>query len=94
MEDPEGLDCTSKEVAAEAIFTVPAHSAEELVAKSIAPVKREYLRPPPVRSGDIKAEEKVVQNDGPAAAPILKEKKSKRQLKRERREVRNYVDSF
>ncbi|KAL8543190.1 hypothetical protein ACS0TY_003916 [Phlomoides rotata] len=86
MEDSEGLDSTSKDVAAaEAVLTVPAQSAEELVAKSIAPVKREYLRPPPVRNGDNKAEEKVVSNDGPSA-PILKEKKSKRQLKRERRE--------
>ncbi|PIM99835.1 tRNA-dihydrouridine synthase [Handroanthus impetiginosus] len=91
MEDPNVLDNTSKDVLAE--VPAPAKSqpsAEELVAKAIAPVKREFLRPPPLRACDgnnnNKADDKAsVQNDG-ASAPILKEKKSKRQQKRERRQ--------
>ncbi|CAA0807685.1 tRNA-dihydrouridine(47) synthase [Striga hermonthica] len=61
-------------------------SAEELVAKAIAPVKRAFLRPPPVRSCDDRSETGKADGKSAAAndAPILKEKKSKRQLKRER----------
>jgi len=68
---------------------------EELVAKAIAPVKREYFRPPPERSSEKKSDS-VSQSDGnqanddaksDASESIVKEKKSKRQLKRERREV-------
>lgn len=60
---------------------------EELVAKAIAPVKREFLRPPPLRPssnnhGGAVSEEKAE----PPQSAIVKEKKSKRQLKRERRE--------
>ncbi|CAK9315945.1 unnamed protein product [Citrullus colocynthis] len=75
------------------------HSAEngthltpqELVAKAIAPVKREFLRPPPVRSSsnNVKDAASTAKNDGnDKAAPssLVKEKKSKRQLKRERRQ--------
>ncbi|KAJ8446739.1 hypothetical protein Cgig2_002901 [Carnegiea gigantea] len=69
---------------------------EELVAKAIAPVKREFLRPPPVRSSEKKSDS-VLQSDvnqanvdakSDASKSIVKEKKSKRQLKRERREER------
>lgn len=69
---------------------------EELVAKAIAPVKREFLRPPPVRSSE-KNSDSVSQSDvnqanvdtkSDASKSIVKEKKSKRQLKRERREER------
>ncbi|CAN4107437.1 unnamed protein product [Withania somnifera] len=67
-------------------FTTP----EELVAKAIAPVKREYLRPPPSRTSTVNNNISVgVQNDDAAeakTAPIVKEKKSKRQMKRERRQ--------
>lgn len=64
---------------------------EELVARAIAPVKREFLRPPPVRpssspstnTNDDVSDEK----DKPAQSAVDKEKKSKRQLKRERRQV-------
>ncbi|KAK4378213.1 hypothetical protein RND71_000075 [Anisodus tanguticus] len=63
---------------------------EELVAKSIAPVKREYLRPPPSRPSTNNSNSTVgVENDDAAEAksgPILKEKKSKRQIKRERQQ--------
>lgn len=69
---------------------------EELVAKAIAPVKREFLRPPPVRSSE-KNSDSISQSDvnqanvdtkSDASKSIVKEKKSKRQLKRERREER------
>ncbi|KAL3613978.1 hypothetical protein CASFOL_042052 [Castilleja foliolosa] len=64
-------------------------SAEELVAKAIAPVKRDFLRPPPVRSSvnrndSNKADEKEKPEIDVVSAPMLKEKKSRRQLKRER----------
>lgn len=65
---------------------------EELVAKSKAPVKREYLRPPPSRPSTNNNNNTTVgvENDDAAEAkraPLLKDKKSKRQIKRERREV-------
>lgn len=70
-------------------------SAAELVAKSIAPVKREFLRPPPVRNGDRNADEREAPQEGSAtavaAAPLLKEKKSKRQWKRDRLQVSELV---
>lgn len=63
-------------------------SPEELVAKAIAPVKKEFLCPPPVRGDSTSAPN---QNEGVRehnkSAPLLKEKKSKRQLKRERLQV-------
>lgn len=58
---------------------------EELVAKAIAPVKWEFLRPPPSRTqNDAATEPKKADANQPG---IVKEKKSKRQLKRERRQV-------
>lgn len=55
---------------------------EELVAKAIAPVKREFLRPPPLRPcNDVASDSKST------PSTFVKEKKSKRQLKRERRQV-------
>lgn len=56
-------------------------SPEELVAKAIAPVKKEFLCPPPVRADSTSAP-----SHEQKSAPLLKEKKSKRQLKRERRQ--------
>lgn len=61
-------------------------SVEEMVAKSIVPVKKEFMCPAPNRlsndnngsSGD------AVPVSTTASAPVIKEKKSKRQLKRER----------
>ncbi|KAL5706559.1 tRNA-dihydrouridine(47) synthase [NAD(P)(+)] [Ranunculus cassubicifolius] len=49
--------------------SVPIQTAEELIAKAIAPVKKEFLQPP--RSNGV-------------SSSVIKEKKSKRQLKRER----------
>lgn len=65
---------------------------EDLVAKAIAPVKVEYLRPPPSRShstpeaGD--AVDEYVNEKKTAPSNVVKEKKSRRQLKRERQQVR------
>lgn len=62
---------------------------EELVARSIAPVKRNFLRPPPVRPCSSANRDGAVSEtkDKPAQSAVDKEKKSKRQLKRERRQV-------
>lgn len=64
---------------------------EELVAKAIAPVKREFLRPPPIRPCSNDANDV---GSGARSAPpssLLKEKKSKRQLKRERLQEKKSV---
>ena len=60
---------------------------EDLVAKAIAPVKREFLLPPPIRP--CSKDSNDVASDATKSAPsnLLKEKKSKRQLKRERLQV-------
>ncbi|KAL2927927.1 tRNA-dihydrouridine(47) synthase [NAD(P)(+)]-like [Bienertia sinuspersici] len=72
-------------------------STEELVAKSIAPVKKEFLRPPPTNrstnsenyhNNSIKDDDNGKSDSSKADNGIVKEKKSKRQLKRERREER------
>ena len=63
---------------------------EELVARAIAPVKREFLRPPPVRPVSNNQEDGAVSEPKEKASQsggVVKEKKSKRQLKRERRQV-------
>lgn len=54
-------------------------SAEESVGKGIAPVKREYQRRPTPRCSS--------NGDANATSSVVKEKKSKRQLKRERQQV-------
>ncbi|KZV41121.1 tRNA-dihydrouridine(47) synthase [NAD(P)(+)]-like [Dorcoceras hygrometricum] len=70
--------------------TVSVRSTEELMAKSIAPVKREFLCPPSVKTSDSNnvndSDVKKADVNYETSTPILKEKKSKRQLKRERRE--------
>ncbi|KAJ8530236.1 hypothetical protein K7X08_037071 [Anisodus acutangulus] len=62
---------------------------EELVAKAIAPVKIQYLRPPPSRPTNNSNGTVGVQRDDASeakSAHIIKEKKSKRQIKRERQQ--------
>ncbi|KAK9286631.1 hypothetical protein L1049_015031 [Liquidambar formosana] len=59
---------------------------EELVAKSIAPVKRDFLRPPPVRASSTDGNKDDASESKAVPSNLLKEKKSKRQLKRERRQ--------
>ncbi|KAL8140965.1 hypothetical protein V2J09_006986 [Rumex salicifolius] len=65
-------------------------SAEELVAKAIAPVKREFLCPPPPRPSSAagKTNEEASITEKSNSSKLVKEKKSKRQLKRERQEER------
>ncbi|GAA0171310.1 RNA processing factor [Lithospermum erythrorhizon] len=65
-------------------------NAEELVAKGIAPIKREFIQTPTDNRNcnNITTEDDVVVVGQPKPVPILKEKKSKRQLKRERRQER------
>ncbi|GFY89889.1 FMN-linked oxidoreductases superfamily protein [Actinidia rufa] len=64
---------------------------EDLVAKAIAPVKREFLLPPPIRP--CSKDSNDVASDATKSAPsnLLREKKSKRQLKRERLQEKKSV---
>ncbi|RDX71542.1 tRNA-dihydrouridine(47) synthase [NAD(P)(+)]-like protein, partial [Mucuna pruriens] len=57
---------------------------EQLVARAIAPVKKDFLRPPPVRASSPN-DDVSIPNDTKTSV-LAKEKKSKRQLKRERRQ--------
>ncbi|KAJ6849562.1 tRNA-dihydrouridine(47) synthase [NAD(P)(+)]-like isoform X3 [Iris pallida] len=61
---------------------------EDLVAKAIAPVKAEYLLPPPLKrtqsAAGVETADDASERKG--AAGVVKMKKSKRQLKRERRQ--------
>lgn len=59
-------------------------TADELIARCIAPVKTEFLRPPPDRTSSQNDDVSIPKDKAPVLA---KEKKSKRQLKRERRQV-------
>ncbi|KAF6154533.1 hypothetical protein GIB67_028419 [Kingdonia uniflora] len=61
-------------------------SPEELIAKSIAPVKREYLRPPPPRPTPSSSNGGVITENNSISFNVAKEKKSKRQAKRERQQ--------
>ncbi|XP_010555252.1 PREDICTED: tRNA-dihydrouridine(47) synthase [NAD(P)(+)]-like [Tarenaya hassleriana] len=58
---------------------------EELVSRSVAPIKKEFLRPPPNRTGN--PNDAASATDSKASqSGLVQEKKSKRQIKRERRE--------
>ncbi|XP_021285556.1 tRNA-dihydrouridine(47) synthase [NAD(P)(+)]-like [Herrania umbratica] len=62
---------------------------EELVARAIAPIKREFLRPPPpsrTTQNDAASDADSNANAKQSQSSLVKEKKSKRQLKRERRQ--------
>lgn len=65
-------------------------SPEQLVARAIAPVKKDFLRPPPVRSSSPN-DGVSIPNDNNKTSVLAKEKKSKRQLKRERRLVPSFT---
>ncbi|KAL5985898.1 hypothetical protein ACLOJK_027888 [Asimina triloba] len=70
---------------------------EELVAKAIAPIKIEYLRPPPVRASSSPSVDKAgpaSDNAAYSASFLAKEKKSKRQLKRERQQEQKSVQNL
>ncbi|KAM1763625.1 hypothetical protein ACFX11_002951 [Malus domestica] len=61
---------------------------EELVAKCIAPVKKQFLRPPPIRGLSNDQNDAVSEGKSKASqTSVVKEKKSKRQLKRERQQA-------
>lgn len=65
---------------------------EELMAKAIAPVKREFLRPLSARPSSTNPSNDAVSTENdksaePSSTTLVKEKKSKRQLKRERLQV-------
>lgn len=63
-------------------------TAEQLVARAIAPVKPQYLCPPPPRTLSTPHNNQQHNNDNnDKKDSLVKEKKSKRQLKRERRQV-------
>ena len=64
----------------------PRPSPEELVARAVAPVKPAFLRPLPIR--EVPKEEGKA---GGGGAVVTGEKKSKRQLKRERQKVTTAV---
>ncbi|CAH2075870.1 unnamed protein product [Thlaspi arvense] len=57
-------------------FSVYEATSEELIERSMAPIKKEFLCPPPSRAAEVKAHQ----------SGLVQEKKSKRQIKRERRE--------
>ncbi|CAJ1973020.1 unnamed protein product [Sphenostylis stenocarpa] len=57
---------------------------QQLVARAIAPVKKDFLRPPPVRSS-APTDDVSTSNENKTSV-LAKEKKSKRQIKRERRQ--------
>ncbi|KAJ4967465.1 hypothetical protein NE237_019314 [Protea cynaroides] len=59
---------------------------EELIAKAIAPVKREHLRPRPVRFSSNGATDRRVSENKSISSNVVTEKKSKRQFKRERQQ--------
>ncbi|XP_041010944.1 tRNA-dihydrouridine(47) synthase [NAD(P)(+)]-like isoform X1 [Juglans microcarpa x Juglans regia] len=65
---------------------------EELVAKAIAPVKKEFLRSPPPRPSSSTNHQTHVVSETKVVS--IKEKKSKRQLKRERRQEQKSARSI
>lgn len=67
-------------------FSVYEATSEELIERSMAPIKKEFLcPPPPSRAGKPNEADDV---NSPQSG-LVQEKKSKRQQKRERREVFN-----
>jgi tRNA-dihydrouridine synthase 3 len=60
--------------------SAPPPTPEELVARAVAPVKAAFLRPPPVRDTPTSEESR-------ASGAVPLEKKSKRQFRRERKQV-------
>lgn len=63
---------------------VTLQTTDQLIARCIAPVRNEFLRPPPDRTSSQNDDVSIPKDKAPVLA---KEKKSKRQLKRERRQV-------
>ena len=86
-EEPKVSDESHETPSVVVVGGVVQQTPEDLVAKAIAPVKREFLLPPPIRP--CCKDSNDVASDATKSAPsnLLKEKKSKRQLKRERLQV-------
>ena len=92
MEDDDSHSQMPGEEPAVAEAQAQAHQTpEQLIARAIAPIKKEFLRPPPVRASSTNDDVSTANDKNPpqSGSAVLKEKKSKRQLKRERRQV-NY----
>ncbi|WOH03854.1 hypothetical protein DCAR_0623254 [Daucus carota subsp. sativus] len=67
-------------------------TAQELIAKCIAPVKKQYLCPLPVKSSIKEASNDAVLDAKPSSnSSLVTEKKSKRQAKRERKQEQKSV---
>ncbi|GFP89002.1 tRNA-dihydrouridine(47) synthase [NAD(P)(+)]-like [Phtheirospermum japonicum] len=74
MGDRIALDNTSSDLSS---ADAPAHrSAEELVAEAIAPVKRDFLRPPPVRNCDDKSDGNKADEKATASNDVVLEHES------------------
>lgn len=90
-EEEEEAKTKEEEISEDPSPAIGAPKPEELVAKAIAPVKRDYLCPPPLRpssSNDDKEKDFLSDKKNRDSTHIVvKEKKSKRQLKRERQKV-------
>ncbi|XP_074331228.1 tRNA-dihydrouridine(47) synthase [NAD(P)(+)]-like isoform X1 [Apium graveolens] len=70
----------------------PLATAEELIAKAIAPVKQQFLCHNPIKSSIQQPSNDVVLDTKPSSnASVVKEKKSKRQAKRERKQEQKSV---
>ncbi|KAJ6310777.1 hypothetical protein OIU76_015483 [Salix suchowensis] len=80
----------------------PTATPEQLVAKSIAPVKPQFLRPPPSRTSQNDTASSTVSDSNNnisksninTTSVVAKEKKSKRQLKRERQQEKKSAVSL
>ncbi|RWW30408.1 hypothetical protein GW17_00005021 [Ensete ventricosum] len=91
----------AKECSAETVGALESESAtrprpEDLVARAIAPVKAEYLRPPPSRSVAVGSgvEDGSNEKKSSTTSVVVKEKKSRRQLKRERKQVGVFLSAL
>ncbi|KAI0520252.1 hypothetical protein KFK09_007723 [Dendrobium nobile] len=86
----DGFDPLEKSYQSPPKLPVELRTPEDLIAKAIAPVKIDYLRPPPSRTALTAKVEGGADNDATerktTTSGVIKEKKSKRQLKRERKQ--------
>ncbi|XP_054788015.1 tRNA-dihydrouridine(47) synthase [NAD(P)(+)]-like [Prosopis cineraria] len=84
-----GSDVSAEEQPSSNSNGLTQQTPEQLVARAIAPVKVKFLCPPPVRTSSTTQNEEVSEDKDKVSVQsggLVKEKKSKRQLKRERRQ--------
>ncbi|KAI4300087.1 hypothetical protein L6164_033503 [Bauhinia variegata] len=95
MDEPGSETVENSTISGEALSSVhnsnggvAQQTPEQLVARSIAPVKKEFLLPPPLRTSSTSQNDDVsdAKDKTPVHSGLSKEKKSRRQLKRERRQ--------